>query len=468
MNNTRKLHKGGDPVLLRVGDQIVIGDVQLTFMPDDRIVEVLPMLDVEEPAGHDTAWAGLVTPGVEADQSAQLVDTTISASPIPVTLSTAVGSNVVAAAEIRGYDTTGDGHIDALDTNGDGSIDMVLVPIHPRPVFINPSAPESELVAPELELEPVPEPGLGPEPEQQPTVEQLDDAAIVIQSAYRNYLAFHQLFRIAISLRRQEHDNEARLHDEERHRAARIIQAAWRSFVVRTDGEVVFERERRNLAASYIQTQWFDAVDRATENRHATLLQAAWRGFNCRQSVLTEYAEKIWAAKEIQRVFQGRKMRKRHFGAICIQSVGRGWLIRKQIFENVSFVAAATIQRVWRGRTDRQVTTEYLATAHAATMMQRHWRGFVGRKKHQFGLEWNAACTIQEHWLEYLLQAQYAESRAQEENAAARLIQAHSRGTIVRQKQWAEIELSAAMCVQRFTRCERAAVWACAIRCCWC
>uniref|UniRef100_A0A8C3T6A1 Uncharacterized protein n=1 Tax=Chelydra serpentina TaxID=8475 RepID=A0A8C3T6A1_CHESE len=87
----------------------------------------------------------------------------------------------------------------------------------------------------------------------------------------------------------------------------------------------------------------------------ATVIQAAWRGYQARERLASQRAEEQ--------------------AAVVIQAYYRGYRVRCEIYNQ--YVAATTIQAHYRGYRTRQA----LAERHrAATTIQAQWRGYHTRQ----------------------------------------------------------------------------------------
>uniref|UniRef100_A0A8C0J8Z4 Uncharacterized protein n=1 Tax=Chelonoidis abingdonii TaxID=106734 RepID=A0A8C0J8Z4_CHEAB len=134
--------------------------------------------------------------------------------------------------------------------------------------------------------------------------------------------------------------------------AATVIQAAWRGY-----------QARQQLRAQY----------------HAAIaIQAAWRGFLARERLASQRVEAT--------AWQGHTARRGHVwakpeleeeqAAVVIQAHYRGYRVRCEIHNQ--YLAATTIQAHYRGYRTRQA----LAESHrAATTIQAHWRGYHTRQE---------------------------------------------------------------------------------------
>ena len=144
-----------------------------------------------------------------------------------------------------------------------------------------------------------------------------------------------------------------------------MIQRCWRAYLART----MVSRMRFQKAALDVQRWWRGVLGRRTFERRrkmvwaALLVQRNYRGHRDRVRVYRMQLEEA-AARDIQRVYRGYAAKKwvrgihqaRRVAATKIQS-----LMRKKLAERV----------VWRRREQR----------HAATQIQRVWRGRLGRAR---------------------------------------------------------------------------------------
>eukprot|EP01045_Picozoa_sp_COSAG04_P017458 COSAG04_NODE_1545_length_6408_cov_2.554288_4_plen_420_part_00 len=252
-------------------------------------------------------------------------------------------------------------------------------------------------------------------------------AAESIQLAYRNRLLVRQLLRVAESERRPQAN------------AAREIQRSWRGFAARTDGRIVLARERRDEDNAAIQIQKIARGNAArTRQRHdaaATRISAAWRGTACRWTLVEraeqlqwERAERQYSAKQIQSAWRGFVVRQainvaelQYDAAAIIQAAARGWLQRHPIHLALLDLAAVEVQSAWRGWAGRR---RVLLLRQALSAEEAEY----------------AARVIQERALEFILRRRAAQECAEEEAAAATLIQSHARGWLVRHYQWVLID----------------------------
>ena len=151
--------------------------------------------------------------------------------------------------------------------------------------------------------------------------------------------------------------------------------------------------------------QWYH------RRRHEAALdiQARWRSYlgflvlkgKVRHQAWLKRHRKPLAAIEIQRVVRGNKGRARalrahaHRAARKIQSTFRSFFVRRMVGDaahyKASLAAARRLQRLWKGRKMRQLfrmqVESQLRIIRAARSFQRSWRGYVQRRAYERLLE---------------------------------------------------------------------------------
>jgi len=204
-------------------------------------------------------------------------------------------------------------------------------------------------------------------------------------------------------------------------RAAQRLQALWRRDLAqkRVDNlrkERINEMER---AATLIQKMWLGSRTRKRfqellaefrrHQRHIITIQRYTRGFLVRLRMWREAVraeEELWAALEIQRVYRGylgrvawesafEEVWSKEMAAAKLQRNVRGFLCRTKVvamkrriaraeFERARkrFRSSQRIQAATRGMLTRKVFYRVIARErHAATQIQRIWRGHILRKR---------------------------------------------------------------------------------------
>ena len=157
--------------------------------------------------------------------------------------------------------------------------------------------------------------------------------------------------------------NKKRLHRLQD--AAKTIQGAFRSFIAR---------------------QFIKGIRR---RKAAMIIQRNWRGFKGRLSFLSQ-ARRMWASMFVQRVWRGYMGRMKAYitrlrlAACCsIQRVYRGHLGRVRVAKIIARrnAAARRIQAVFRRNAARKEAWRRRLQKYAATIIQRIFRGNLGRRR---------------------------------------------------------------------------------------
>ena len=199
----------------------------------------------------------------------------------------------------------------------------------------------------------------------------------------------------------------------EREDAAIVLQAAWRSYKAR--------RWPRLVAAAKLQKAT-EMIRLQTENA-AVLLQSVWRGRKARQ-LYTLQTRAPRAAIVLQSAWRGRVARLRctqlkerlDGAATTIQECWRAYAAKRLAVQN----AAATLQAVWKGRSTRM---QLKAKVKAAVVIQKAFKAKYG----PILKERRAAVTVQAHWRGRCQRMQYNELRA-----ATVVMQKATRGWLIR------------------------------------
>jgi len=173
-----------------------------------------------------------------------------------------------------------------------------------------------------------------------------------------------------------------------------IVQSIWRrnaAMKYYTRSQVI----RRYAAATLIQAQWrtYSCRQSYIEYQSATLIQAHWRSFATSRWYLS-YIAAMMIQAQIRRYFRQQSY-KEFLAARKIQAIFRGYVLSKKYTQyrtNLSrYVAASVIQAQWRCYS---CTRNYMKIV-AAIMIQASWRSYVCSKAY---LEIIAATMIQAVW----------------------------------------------------------------------
>lgn len=229
--------------------------------------------------------------------------------------------------------------------------------------------------------------------------ERLYNAASKIQSLMRRDLATKHVHGI----RRQ------RL--QEMHDAATFVRKLWLSYVTRRRYIALREQFTENLQSVMTVQRysrgflvrlrmWRNAVKAEQELWSAVEIQRIYRGYRGRlrwETAYEQYWSRVIAAARLQKAIRGwlafnrvwrmkqqqafariELARKRYEAAVRIQSRIRGVLCRIRTFKKFRklFHAATVIQRLWRGHCMRQAMWE-LVLNHRATFIQSHGRRWL-------------------------------------------------------------------------------------------
>lgn len=175
--------------------------------------------------------------------------------------------------------------------------------------------------------------------------------------------------------------------------SATLIQAAWRGYYSCMtyqydvlDIIIVQSLVRRRSAILYTEQKRQDRLDRS-----ATLIQAQWRSYDCTIIYLHYLADVLtvqsvvrrWqACKKYQEKVDERKeeeARRKERAATKIQQTWRGFICYADYMFTVSDIVVVQSQvRCWLAARER-ARMEHAREVEAATDIQRHWRGSLGR-----------------------------------------------------------------------------------------
>lgn len=229
-------------------------------------------------------------------------------------------------------------------------------------------------------------------------IEKQINAARVIQRTWRTHSKRRQILNLAKDIR-----VECKQRKEERNQAAISIQKHWRGYSIRK------QIAEQTKAAITIQ-QWFRTAllrrNFLMQVAASKIIQRAWRK---RQIVL----QIIYTAEKMK--YQNEILKERNQAALLIQKTWRGYVARKKIQAQVH--AAKTIQRWFRAVLVRK---NFLMKLAAALIIQKAWKNYKRR------------CFEQQILAE--------ENRIKLENDAATIIQKHFRGFITRKKVYAKLK----------------------------
>ena len=191
------------------------------------------------------------------------------------------------------------------------------------------------------------------------------DAALVIQTVWRDYSARQKLIRLVMAAaekHRQQQEQERIRLEEVREMAAIRIQSLWRSYATRKEiareleeARLIAIEQERIESAIRIQSLWRGYWTRKlmkSRNDAALIIQVAWRGYSARQ--------RQFAAAQ--------QMKRRHEAAIVVQSVWRKYAARQRLLRRLN--AAAELQRA-----------EQEVREMSAIKIQSIWRGYRTRKE---------------------------------------------------------------------------------------
>ncbi len=204
------------------------------------------------------------------------------------------------------------------------------------------------------------------------------DSAIVIQSAFRRYIA-HEKFLdyryVIIEMQRCARGYIARKELKSRDYAALVIQQAWWSYM---------ELVEMDTAATVLQKTWRGVlgrrkwIEKATHRDAASAIQKAWRGYQQRMLYSINFQSAIIVQKTV-RGFLGRKAisvnRSRH-AATSIQKLWRGFSVQVQY--QVDILDIVCVQSLVRRFLSRK---EYISRTNALSTIQCAYRSFVARRK---------------------------------------------------------------------------------------
>lgn len=220
-----------------------------------------------------------------------------------------------------------------------------------------------------------------------------NSAAIVIQSASRNWIAGRKLFQMKF-------DAAVRRH-------AVVIQSIWRSFNCRMVLKRLKAKRRRTLAATFIQTivRKYLAQAYLTKLKHvATLekaaisIQTSWRG----QRVRSHCGAMHFAATLIQTTWRrSLAIRKVHFQHYCAIRIQSQW---RQIFTRKSYRSiSVAIRRIQSACRTFLVKTKCKQREAAANYIQCKWRRWIARRelqrlKNLRRIKVDAAVIVQRFW----------------------------------------------------------------------
>lgn len=236
-------------------------------------------------------------------------------------------------------------------------------------------------------------------------------AATNIQRSYRGHLG-----RRRFKAHRQKYERDLLEYN-----AAAKLQAMVRrdAAIKKVDLKRAEKLDRMHKAATFVRKMWLGAKARkkfkalleefAARSRQIVTLQRHARGFLVRLRMWREAVrmeERLWAALEIQRIWRGycgrvrwedkyEEVWRREMAALMLQRRLRGWVARQKIGRQLRRIARAEfelarqrfrsaqrVQALARGVLTRKITHRNRARkVTAAIHMQRHWRGFVLRKR---------------------------------------------------------------------------------------
>eukprot|EP01065_Artemidia_motanka_P022271 TRINITY_DN2648_c0_g1_i1.p1 TRINITY_DN2648_c0_g1~~TRINITY_DN2648_c0_g1_i1.p1 ORF type:complete len:2106 (+),score=649.03 TRINITY_DN2648_c0_g1_i1:59-6319(+) len=202
-----------------------------------------------------------------------------------------------------------------------------------------------------------------------------ESCALTIQCAVRQWIARRvrrELWSLLINVKRCQALSRVAIHTRRARRrvAARRIQRCWRFYAARKRAKA--ERQGKAAARAAREAE-SDVAD------SAALLQATWRGFLTRR----------WAVPLVRR--RRRALEDRVLAemcidaATCIQSAYRRRLavrLQMRLVRARNYSAAARIQAVWKGRSERRYITDYVINSNrtrtaAALRLQTFWRCYV-------------------------------------------------------------------------------------------
>ncbi|GAB4814747.1 hypothetical protein N2152v2_001793 [Parachlorella kessleri] len=337
----------------------------------------------------------------------------------------------------------------------------------------------------------------------------LKAAAIFLQSLVRRNAAMQRLAEArhaAVCIQRQWRGYTVRSHLVHERQAAITIQAAWRCCMQRRRfsqlrGAAILLQSlaRRNTAVRYLQQARQAAVcmqrhargllaRRQLQQQHAACvrIQAAWRAkrgrlhflrqkqaaillqAHVRRSAVQRRYQQLKAAavcvQSCWRARQARLLLRRHKAARSLQSLWRGYSMRRQLQQQQT--AATRLQAAWRGS---HALRHFQRQKQATILLQAQWRAVRARQRYQ-QLRAAAIC-LQGSWRARqarLLLRQHKAARSvqcvwrghavrmqlEQQRAAATLLQAHVRGTQAR-KQYMQLR-GAALCFQSAWRARQA------------
>lgn len=210
------------------------------------------------------------------------------------------------------------------------------------------------------------------------TLQQITDPAVLSQRCFRGFLGRARFFvvwereKAAIMIQQYTRRYFAQVQFAEilyRREAASSIQATWRGFLARQEyfamsrAAVVLQRivrghiarctqQYQHKAATIIQQAWRSWLDYVDSQMGATIIQSVWRRFLAQREAKSLGVQKA-AATIVQKMWRGYRHAivfaiSREF-AISIQKIARGYLVRKEIaFQHVQ-LSAIVLQKVWRG-----------------------------------------------------------------------------------------------------------------------
>uniref|UniRef100_A0A674I1F4 Uncharacterized protein n=1 Tax=Terrapene triunguis TaxID=2587831 RepID=A0A674I1F4_9SAUR len=148
----------------------------------------------------------------------------------------------------------------------------------------------------------------------------------------------------------------------------------------------------------------------------ATVIQAAWRGYQARQQLCAQYH----AAVAIQAVWRGYLARERLASQRVEAAAQQGYAARREhVWAEPALEeeqAAVVIQAHYRGY---RVRCEIYNQNLAATIIQAHYRGY--RTRQALAESHRAATTIQAHYRGYRTRQKLAHARAAERDASCYL-----------------------------------------------
>lgn len=154
--------------------------------------------------------------------------------------------------------------------------------------------------------------------------------------------------------------------------------------------------QRLEFAAKTIQAAFrnhltWAVVRRLREERAASSIQRAYRGWRGRQAFLVKMRQ-IWAAHVIQRAWRGFSgrgfftlLKTMHAAGAQMQRCARGLLARLLVqgMQKRRHRAATMLQTLWRQVTARYATFELRNRSYAARAVERCYRGHLGRRRAQ-------------------------------------------------------------------------------------